>query len=207
MSKLFATGFDRAMAWEGYPLTLAISLSPSVVQALYFERVYSDIAGNQLAIRSTLIPERGLLWLTESGPFPVGTHRMQVCVTNQNRATEADPVLDVPETIDALPKFATAMEVPRLFGEYPLQLSMGVGSTRQMVYLEREYLDARRQTLGIRSDLVHERSMLVGFNIHVPEPLAGTRYINVCLTNQYRATEQASTLEYNVLEYNELEYN
>lgn len=207
MSKRFATGFERPAVSEGYPLTLSIAVSPAVVQPLYFERVYLDAAGTQLAIRATLINGRGWLWLTDFGPFPAGTRRIEASITNQNRPTEADPVLATPEAQTSLPRFATPLEMPRLFGDHPLHLAMGIGATRQTVYLERVYKGYNGQELAIRSDVVYDRNMLVGFNIHLPEPPAGTKSIEVCLTNQYRATELTDTLEYNVLEFNELEYN
>lgn len=203
MSKVFATGFERPLAWEGYPITLGIAIH--VQQELYFERVYLDGSGNQLAIRATLIAERGLLWLTDFGPFPPGTKRIEVCVRNSDRSTEPDPIRPLIET-QRLPSFATGFDVPKLFGDYPLQLSMAIG-TRQVVYLERVYKDQRGNQISIRSDIVYDRMKLVGFNIHVPAPPPGTKRIEVCLTNQYRATEFTDTLEYNVLEYNELEYN
>lgn len=207
MSKRFATGFERPVAAEHVPLTLTIAISPAMVQALYFERVYTGRAGELLAIRSTLIEARGLVLLHDAGPFPVGTASIAASVTNENSATEPDPVIVAPvEEVEAS-KFATDLEVPLLFGDMPLQLSMAIGKTNQAVYLERVYLDAAKELIAIRSDVCYEREMMFGFNVHVSSVPAGTRYILVSLTNEYRQTGKASTFEYQELEFNELEYN
>lgn len=189
MSKLFATGFERPVLREGYPLTLAIAISKQVQQPLYFERVYYSATGSQLAIRATLIVGRGLLLLTETGPLPAHTSSITASVRNENRATEADPVAIVAEEAEQPVRFATDLDRPVLIDGYPVQLRAFIGNTRQVVYLEREYKDAAGNVLGIRSDVVEDRQQLVGFNVHVPEPLLGTRYINMCLTNQLRTTE------------------
>lgn len=209
MQASFATGFCRPVLVEGYPLTLTVAISPAVRQQLYFERVYRSATGEQLAIRATLIEERGLLVLQEAGPVPVGTASMEASVRNESRATEADPVRVVAKPMPQPVKFATDMQVPVLREGSPLHLSVGIAAsgTRQVVYLERVYLDSGKRQIAIRSDLVHDRNILAGFNIHVPEPPGGTRYINVSLTNQYRATVEAQMLEYESLEWNELEYN
>ncbi|NEM96168.1 hypothetical protein [Pontibacter burrus] len=188
MSALFATDLQRPVLREGYPLSLAIAISQQVSQPLYFERVYLDAAGSLLAIRATLIVGRGLLLLTETGPLPVGTATIQACVRNEHRATEADPVPVVITPAAEAVRFATDMERPVLVDGYPVQLSLNIGATLQTIYLEREYRDSLGNVLGIRSDVVADRQQLTGFNVHVPEPMAGTRYINLCLTNQYRDT-------------------
>lgn len=207
MQARFATGLDRPLLADGYPLTLTVAISPAVRQQIYFERVYRSATGEELAIRATLIQARGLVLLQEAGPVPAGTASVIASVTNQNCATEPDPVrVDLPEADEAV-RFATTMERPRIIGDLPQQLAVAIGATRQPLYLERVYLDDRRREIAIRSDLVHARNMLVGFNIHQPEPPLGTKYMEVSITNQYRATELAGTLEYESQEYNELEYN
>jgi len=203
----FATGFERPVTADGYPLSLAVAIAADVRQPLYFERVYRSASGEQLAIRATLVGERGLVLLTEKGPSPAGTASIETSVTNQNRATEPDPVIAPEEVMPQPVRFATAVEQPVMRGSQPLHLAIGIGSTRQVVYLERVYLDAGRRQIAIRSDVVYDRELLAGFNIHQPEPPLGTRWIETSLTNQYRATEAAATLEYESLEWNELEYN
>ncbi|GAB3822207.1 hypothetical protein [Pontibacter rugosus] len=207
MPALFATGLDRPLLAHGYPLTLTVAVSPDVRQQLYFERVYRGSAGKQLAIRSTLVEARGLVLLHDQGPWPVGTSSIEASVTNRNRASEADPERVVP-VAQVLPStFATSLDKPVLHEGNPLHLSIGLNGTRQVVYLERVYLDQQRRQLAIRSDIIYDRNMLVGLNLHEPAPVPGTRYMEVSLTNQYRATESAMTLEYESLEWNELEYN
>lgn len=209
MPTRFATGLDRPVLAAGYPLSLTVAISPSARQQLYFERVYRSAAGNQLAIRATLIEARGLVHLLELGPLPVGTAYIEASVRSENRATEADPVPVAQEPVTQPIRFATDMEVPVLREGSPLHLAVGIAASgsQQVVYLERVYQDSQRRQIAIRSDVVLDRNTLAGFNIHVPEPPPGTRYINVSITNQYRATEEAQTLEYESLEYNDLEYN
>lgn len=211
MDKRYATGLYTY--FEGYPLLLTVSIPHAVGRALYFERSYLAASGAVLAIRATLIAERGVVGLTEYGPLPAGCASISACVTTENRATEADPAAPSQPAAEAGPRFATHLETPVLFGSSPMQLALAIsGEIRQALYLERTYLDINRTELGRRSDIVANRAELVAFNIHLPEPFAGTRWISVCIRNTYNPgtdnpDETIFTMEYELLEFNELEYN
>ncbi|MHC2992059.1 hypothetical protein OB13_10835 [Pontibacter sp. HJ8] len=205
--KQFATRLDRPILFEGKPLTLTIAISEGIRRAVYFERVYLDASGGQLAIRSALVPLRGLVLLHEMGPLPIGTASVSISLTTENRATESNPVIVVSEDSPLLPVFATYQEQPVLFDREPMTLAIAMGDIRQPVYFERVYLDHNRRQISIASELVQQRNTQLLFNLNADELPLGTRYINACLTNQYRGTNTLETLEYEYLEWNELEYN
>ncbi|GAA4434669.1 hypothetical protein GCM10023188_25870 [Pontibacter saemangeumensis] len=212
MATRYATGL--LALFEGYPLSLTLSIPHAIQRPLYFERSYLSSSGAVLAIRATLISERGVVSLTEFGPVPPGTTSISACVTTENRATESDPAVPTPPEAETGPKFATHLETPVLWEHNPLQLAIGIGEIRQPLYLERSYLDINRSEIGRRSDVIYNRAELVAFNIHQPEPFAGTRWINVCIRNTYNPGTgnpedpgTIFTMEYELLEFNELEYN
>lgn len=205
--KQFATRLDTPVLFDGKPLTLTVAISQAIKRPIYFERIYRNITGEELAIRSTLVQARGLVRLHELGPLPIGTYSINSCLTSENKATEVDPAAVVREESVRLPQFATLQDKPVLFDKEPLALAIAIGNIRQPVYFERVFLDSNRRQISITSELVQQRNTQLLFNLHADELPLGTRYVETCLTGQYRGTDTVETLEYEYLEHNELEYN
>lgn len=197
----FATPFERPLYYPGFRLGIGIRTHAT----LYWERKYLDKQGTVLAIRSTLVSERGLIGLQELGSLPEGTVEIHTCLTTENNATEADPVI-VAVASDSTPLFATPFIQPVLFGNHPLSLAIGISNTRQVLYYEREYFDKDFNTLEIRSQLVYDRGTLACFPVSLEAPPNGTRWINACITSENRGLASANN-EYTIQEHNAQEYN
>jgi hypothetical protein len=198
----FATCFDRPRYAPGFALTFGVQRR----QVVYVERRYLNKAGTQLAVRSTPLQGPGLFAYREY-QVPEGTHQIQVQVTTANNATEADPAFPVAvENSD--PLFSTPFTAPVLFGAQPMHLSIGLSTTRQELYYEREYLDEWKQTLLIRSELIYDRGVMAWLPVSQVPPPYGTRWINACITGLNRGISvPAITREYTKEEHTTEEHN